>query len=72
MVADEIPRHLAVIGGSAVALELAQAFLHLGSAVTVMARSTFLSKDDPALGEALVKLFEEEGARVLLHALPAT
>ena len=70
LVADGIPEHLVVIGGSVVALELAQAFLRLGSKVTIMARSTFLSKEDPAIGDALVSVFEAEGARVLLHTLP--
>ena len=70
LIADQIPEHLVVIGASVVALELAQAFLRLGSKVTIMARSVFLSKEDPAIGEALVKIFEEEGARVLLHTLP--
>ncbi|WP_031432071.1 mercury(II) reductase [Methylomarinum vadi] len=70
LVAKEIPAHLVVIGGSVVALELAQAFLRLGSQVTVMARSTLLSKEDPAIGEGLVKVFQQEGARVLLHTLP--
>jgi len=35
-----------------------------------MARSTFLSREDPALGEGLVKVFKEEGADVLLHTVP--
>ena len=70
LVAEQLPEHLAVIGGSVVALELAQAFLRLGSRVTILARSTLLSKEDPAIGEALVKVFEAEGARVLLHTLP--
>jgi mercuric reductase len=70
LVADRVPEHLVVIGGSVVALEIAQAFLRLGAKVTVLARSVFLSKEDPAIGEALVKVFEEEGARVLLHTLP--
>lgn len=70
LVAEATPAHLVVLGGSVVALELAQAFLRLGSRVTILARSTFLSRDDPAIGEALVKVFETEGARVLLHTLP--
>ena len=70
LIAERIPEHLVVIGGSVVALELAQAFLRLGAKVTVMARSLFLSREDPALGEGLVEVFEEEGARVLLHTLP--
>ena len=70
LVAEELPEHLVVIGASVVALELAQAFLRQGSKVTVMARSVFLSKEDTAIGEGLVKVFEEEGAQVLLHTLP--
>lgn len=70
LVAETLPEHLVVIGASVVALELAQAFLRLGSKVTIMARSVFLSKEDPAIGQGLVKVFEEEGARVLLHTLP--
>ncbi len=70
LVAETLPAHLLVIGASSVALELAQAFLRLGSNVTVLARSVFLSKEEPALGEGLVRVFEQEGARVLLHTLP--
>jgi len=70
LIAESLPEHLVVIGASVVALELAQAFLRLGSKVTIMARSIFLSKEDSAIGEGLVKVFEEEGARVLLHTLP--
>ncbi|HHO69268.1 MAG TPA: mercury(II) reductase, partial [Gammaproteobacteria bacterium] len=70
LAAETLPDHLAVIGGSVVALELAQAFLRLGTRVTILARSTFLSREDPALGEALVRVFEEEGARVMLHRVP--
>ena len=70
LVAEQIPKHLAVIGGSVVALELAQAYLRLGAKVTIFARSVLLSKEDPALGEGLVSVFENEGARVLLHTLP--
>jgi len=37
----------------------------------VLARSTFMSKEDPALGEGLREAFEEEGVRVLLHTVPS-
>lgn len=70
LIAEQLPEHLVVIGASVVALEMAQAFLRLGSKVTIMARSVFLSGEDPAIGAGLVKVFEEEGARVLLHTLP--
>ena len=62
-----IPKHLLVIGGAAVALELAQAFARLGSHVTILARSRLLSRDDPAVGDVIRKAFEQEGIRVLLR-----
>ncbi|VAW97208.1 Mercuric ion reductase [hydrothermal vent metagenome] len=65
LVAEEVPKHLIVLGGSVVALELAQAFRHLGTEVTVVARSTLLSKEDLEIGEGLKQAFEGEGIRVL-------
>jgi len=70
LVAERLPAHLMVIGGSVVALELAQAFRRLGSAVTILARSTLLSREDPALGRGLLDVFEGEGIKVLLHTIP--
>ncbi|HEC18858.1 MAG TPA: mercury(II) reductase [Gammaproteobacteria bacterium] len=70
LVAEEIPKHLIVLGGSVVALELAQAFRHLGAEVTVIARSTLLSREDPEIGAGLQQVFEEEGIQVLLHSSP--
>lgn len=67
LVAEETPAHLIVHGGSVVALELAQAFLRLGSRVTLIARSTLLSKEDPAIGEGLKAVLEAEGMRVLTN-----
>ena len=69
LAAQTIPGHLLVLGGSVVAVELAQAFRRLGSRVTVLARSTLLSKEDPEIGAGLQKAFEAEGIRVLPHAL---
>jgi mercuric reductase len=66
LVSDRIPRHLVVYGGSAVALELGQAFLRLGSRVTLIARSRLLSREDPAVGEALRAALEGEGMRIVL------
>ncbi len=66
---EEIPDHLIVIGGSAVGLELAQAFLHLGSKVTVIEReSRLLPREDPALGSLLAVFLEQEGMRILTGA----
>ncbi len=70
LVAETLPKRLVVIGGSVVAVELAQAFRRLGSEVTVVARSTLLSHEDSELGRGLQKAFEREDIRVLTHAVP--
>ena len=66
LVSEQIPEHLVVYGGSAVALELGQGFLRLGSRVTLIARSRLLSREDPAVGEALRAALEGEGMRIEL------
>ena len=70
LVAETLPSHLLVIGGSVVALELAQAFRRLGSDVTVLARSTLLSRFDPDLGAGVRQSFEAEGITVHTHTVP--
>lgn len=67
LASEHIPPRLAVIGSSAVAVELAQAFARLGSAVTMLARRTLLAREDPALGTALAEVFATEGVSVLTH-----
>ena len=67
LLAQRTPQHLVVYGASVVALELAQAFLRLGSKVTLVARSTLLSKEDPAIGAGLQSALEAEGMRILTH-----
>jgi len=67
LVSDTIPQRLAVIGSSAVAVELAQAFARLGSKVTMLVRSTLFSRQDPAIGEAVTAAFRAEGIEVLGH-----
>jgi len=70
LVADSIPEHLIVLGASVVALELAQAFRHIGAKVSVIARSTLLSKEDSEIGEALTTVFKDEGINVMLNTSP--
>lgn len=67
LVSATIPARLAVIGSSIVATELAQAFARLGSKVTVLARSTLFSREDPAIGAAVTAAFRLEGIDVLEH-----
>ncbi len=70
LIAEEIPEHLVVLGGSVVALELAQAFRYLGAEVTVMARSRLLSKEDADIGKGLKSILEDEGMTVQLNTVP--
>ena len=67
LLAQRTPQHLVVYGASVVALELAQAFLRLGSKVTLVARSTLLSKEDPAIGAGLQSALKAEGMQILTH-----
>jgi mercuric reductase len=62
--AEKVPQSLAVLGSSAVALELAQAYSRLGSNVTILARHSLLLREDPLLGEELKAIFVSEGLTV--------
>jgi mercuric reductase len=68
-----LPPRLLVIGSSVVAAELAQAYSRLGSRVTLIARSTLFFREDPAIGDALGRVFADEGIEVLrqtqIHAV---
>jgi len=70
LIAEQIPEHLIILGASAIALELAQAFRHLGAKITLLARSTLLSKEDPQIGEGLIEIFNHEGIKVMLNTSP--
>ena len=63
---EEIPERLVVLGGGLVAVELAQAFRRLGARVTLVARSSLLSSEEPALGAGLAEAFRAEGIDVRL------
>lgn len=65
LAADHIPRRLLVLGAAVVAAELGQAYARLGSDVTVIARSELFFREDPAVGEAIGRIFADEGIRVL-------
>jgi pyruvate/2-oxoglutarate dehydrogenase complex dihydrolipoamide dehydrogenase (E3) component len=64
---DRLPKHLIVLGGGYIGLELSQAFRRFGSAVTVIEEGPQLaSREDPDIGAALKDLFVDEGIEVLL------
>ena len=55
------PRHLVVVGGGPIGMELAQAHRRLGSAVTVVEAAKALGKDDPELAAAALARLRGEG-----------
>lgn len=63
---DRLPKHLVVLGGGYVGLELSQAMGRLGAKVTVIEEGPQLaSHEDPDVGAALLDLFVAEGIEVL-------
>jgi len=61
--------HLIVIGGGPIGLELAQAYLRLGSRVTVIEAAKALGKDDPELSAVVLKQIRAEGLEIREGAL---
>lgn len=69
LIAPQIPEHLIVLGASVVAVEIAQAFLRLGAKVTMLARSTLLSQEDPDIADGLKQALVAEGMVIMTHAI---
>jgi len=66
----ELPESLTVIGAGAIGLEFAQRYARLGCAVTVIARSRFLSMYPEVFGDRLAQAYEHEGIEVLRQHVP--
>lgn len=64
---DTLPRSLVVLGGGYVALEQAQLFAHLGTEVTIVARSTIARREEPEIADALRDALAADGIRVVEH-----
>ena len=64
---QSIPRHLLVLGGGPVGVEMAQAVRRLGGEVTVVEGAPHLLAHEPApLGEALAGVLQKDGVDVVL------
>jgi pyruvate/2-oxoglutarate dehydrogenase complex dihydrolipoamide dehydrogenase (E3) component len=64
-----LPKHLIVLGGGGIGLELSQGFRYLGSDVTVIDMLPHLfSKDDPEVAPLLEKTLRQEGIRLELSS----
>jgi pyruvate/2-oxoglutarate dehydrogenase complex dihydrolipoamide dehydrogenase (E3) component len=58
----ELPEHLAIVGGSYIALEFAQVFRRFGSRVTVIVRGgRVLAREDADFAQAVQKVLAREG-----------
>ncbi|UPG71665.1 FAD-dependent oxidoreductase [Roseomonas gilardii subsp. gilardii] len=68
----ERPGHLLFLGGGTIALELAQAYRRLGSAVTIIESGPQLTeREDPDVAEVLRGVLEAEGIAIYLGAKPS-
>jgi len=58
---EAVPRHLIVIGGGPIGIEMAQAHRHLGADVTVLEMFAIMPKDDPELVDVVRTRLKREG-----------
>ena len=58
---EEMPRHLIILGGGPIGIEMAQAHRRLGAAVTVVEMARIMVKDDPVLVDMLRGRLVAEG-----------
>lgn len=63
----ELPKHLVVIGGGPIGVEISQAFNRLGSKVTILEGSFALPKDDPEATSKLKNILLAEGIIINEH-----
>lgn len=61
----ERPRHLIVIGGGPIGMEMAQAHRRLGSEVTVLEGAKALGRDDPEMAGVVLDAVRAEGVKIL-------
>jgi cation diffusion facilitator CzcD-associated flavoprotein CzcO len=66
--AKAVPGRLAIIGGGAVASEMATAFSGLGSSVTMLARDGVLHLAEPFVGERVAESLQDKGVSVRIGA----
>lgn len=66
---DRLPAHLLVVGGGYIGMEMAQAFRHLGAAVTIVEHGPRLAaREDPDVAAAIGEVFSRDGIALALGA----
>jgi pyruvate/2-oxoglutarate dehydrogenase complex dihydrolipoamide dehydrogenase (E3) component len=67
--ATEVPSSLAIIGGGAIGVELAQVFARFGAHVTILeAGPRLVALEEPESSELLTMVFDREGIETVTHA----
>jgi pyruvate/2-oxoglutarate dehydrogenase complex dihydrolipoamide dehydrogenase (E3) component len=61
----DCPRHLLIVGGGPIGLELAQAHRRLGAAVTVIEAATALGREDPEAAALVLDALRAEGVEIV-------
>lgn len=64
----EKPKHLIVIGGGPIGMEMAQAHLRLGCQVTVIEGAKAFGRDDPEMAAVVLDALRAEGLTILENA----
>ena len=67
-----LPRHLVIIGGGPIGIEMAQAHARLGAKVTVIDGGKILGKEDPELVEIVRARLVREGVEIVEDARAGT
>ena len=65
---EEQPRHLLILGGGPIGLEMAQAHARLGCQVTLIDRGPIAGREDPELAEGLRRVLLRDGVTLHEHA----
>jgi pyruvate/2-oxoglutarate dehydrogenase complex dihydrolipoamide dehydrogenase (E3) component len=65
----ELPKHLLVIGGGPIGIEMAQAHLRLGAKVTVIEGMKAMGKDDPEAAAIVLDRMRDEGMVIAEDAM---
>lgn len=62
---EETPKHLIIIGGNYIGLELGQLYYRLGAKVTILERSDFIiNREDQDVSEEMSKILIDEGLQI--------
>jgi pyruvate/2-oxoglutarate dehydrogenase complex dihydrolipoamide dehydrogenase (E3) component len=62
---ETLPRHLIIVGGGPIGVELAQAFRNLGARVTIVEMFAVLGREDPEFASVVRRQLDADGVTIL-------